>query len=78
MNHRSDQYQRVVTQIQLHEMGSECITNVLICFSASNHEQCIFPVELYLSDDTMSVEDILRKFEDEFMEVPPCILKQIT
>ena len=65
-------------QIQLHEMGSACIIKVLIRFKARNYERFIFPVELYLSDDTMSAEDILRKFEDEFMELPPCISKQIT
>ena len=45
-------------------------------FWGTFHEPFDFPVELYLSDDTMSIEDILRKFEEEFMEVPPCILKQ--
>ena len=35
----------------------------------------VFPVEKYFNEGK-SVNDILRKFEHEFMEVPPCIFQQ--
>ena len=51
--------------------------NDLNVYLTSNSQQLsfVFPVETYVNQG-MSIEDILRKFEDEFMEVPPCVLQQ--
>lgn len=50
--------------------------NLNVCLT-SNRQQLsfVFPVETYVNQG-MSIEGILRKFEDEFMEVPPCVLQQ--
>jgi len=42
----------------------------------ANVRPLVFPVEDYLGK--MTIDDILSKFENEFMEVPPCALIQYT
>ena len=56
--------------------------NLNVCLTSSRQQlirsfelKFVFPVETYVNQG-MSIEDILRKFEDEFMEVPPCVLQQ--
>jgi hypothetical protein len=50
--------------------------NLNVCLTSKSQQlSFVFPIETYVNQG-MSIEGILKKFEDEFMEVPPCVLQQ--
>jgi len=68
-------YKRGITQFKLRIKSGVSELSVTGGIWATPIQPMEFPVEDYLSDG-MTIDDIVRKFVYEFMEVPPCALKQ--
>ena len=86
---RSKPYWRVKTKIQLNKEAANNYELNVRTFVLGSDTEFVFPLKTYcgslknivVGDSTnrkiiMSNEDILQKFEEEFMEVPPCVLQQ--